>query len=143
MTEQQTDNNSIFKVLAPSEGGYSFCWGIEYLNGVVKKGGWNCDVNDVSMQAWRQSSNNILRAFITAMDKHRVKHRVAECPGPEFFGFEWIYTGRLAGFGAVKSRICGLTLLTQTERVAVYESGQAKVTPFDSQLINKYPQGRV
>lgn len=135
-------NKISYQVLQPAPGGYSFCWKLEYLNGLTKTGGWNCDVKDESMQAWRQKSTDMLRAQVIAMDKNRNKKVIAECPGPELFGFEWVYTGRLLTFGGVKARICGLTLLTETERVACYESGQVAISPFSPQLINKYPQGR-
>lgn len=143
MSETQTEKGTIFKLLEPVLGGYSFCWEIEYLSGVIKRGGWNCDANHPSMQAWRQPGENILRCAVIAMSRHeRAKHRAAECSGQEFFGFEWVYTGRLFSFGAVQSRIHGLCLLTETERVTIYENGQAKVSPFNGSLINKYPQGR-
>lgn len=139
---QETNSGATYSVLEPRTGGYVFTWNIEYLSGVVKKGGWNCDANDFHMQAWRQPGENILRAYITAMDKNRVKCKVVECPGPDFFSFEWIYRGRVGGFGTVQSRVAGLALLTETERVSVYESGTAVVSPLDSKLLNKYPQGR-
>lgn len=139
---RQTDTGASYQVLEPAPGGYRFAWNIELLSGVVKRGGWNCDANDVHMQAWRNASGTVVRAFITAMDQNRVKHIVAECPGSDFFGFEWIYVGRIGGFGRVQSRIAGLSLLTSTERVNMYENGQARVSAFTPSLHKHYPQGR-
>jgi hypothetical protein len=139
---QQTESGTVYNLLEPVPGGYSFAWNIEYLTGVIKRGGWNCDAADPYMQAWRQKTDGILRAFVVAMDKNRVKRVVAECSGQDFFGFEWAYEGRIGGFGKVKARVCGLTLLTSTERVTMFENGRAHVGPFDPRLHAHYPQGR-
>lgn len=139
---QATETGATYQVLEPAPGGYVFSWNIEMLSGVVKRGGWNCDAKDESMQAWRNAKGTVLRAFITAMDKNRVKRIVAECPGADFFGFEWIYVGRIGGFGKVPARISGLSLLTSTERVHMYENGQASVSAFNPSLHIHYPQGR-
>ncbi len=138
----QTQSGIVYQVLEERPGGWAFAWHIEYLSGVIKKGGWNCDAADLSMQAWMQPGENILRAYIMAMDKNRVKCMAAECSGQDFFGFEWHYAGKITGAGKVSARVAGLTLLTQSERVTIFESGKATVTPFSPVLINKYPQGR-
>lgn len=138
----KTDTGVTYQMLAPAPGGYRFAWNIELLSGVVKRGGWNCDANDASMQAWRNANGTVLRAFITAMDANRVKRTVAECSGSDFFGFEWIYVGKLAGFGKVQARVAGLALLTSTERVKMFENGQAHVSAFTPSLHKHYPQGR-
>lgn len=139
---EQTDTGVSYQVLQPSPGGYRFSWNIELLSGVVKRGGWNCDANDPSMQAWRNANGTVLRAFITAMDANRVKHTVAECSGSDFFGFEWIYVGKIGGFGKVQARVAGLALLTATERVKMFENGKAHVSAFTPSLHKHYPQGR-
>lgn len=125
--DTQSANGVTYQVLQQRPGGWEFRWVLEYTSGVVKRGGWNADIKDAHLQACLQTMGNILRAFIEAMDKNRVYYRAVECPGADFCSFEWVHEGRIGGFGAVDSRVVGMTLLTRTERVTMLSCGMAEV----------------
>lgn len=123
----EAKNGVTYQALQSRPGGWKFRWVFEYASGLVKRGGWNADVEDSYLQAWRQPKTGLIRASIEAMDANRAYHRAAECPGSDFCSFEWVHEGRIGQLGAVDSRIVGMTLLTRTERVTIYSDGQAEV----------------
>jgi hypothetical protein len=124
---QEAKHNVEYQALHSIRGGYKFRWVLEYANGRVKRGGWNADTNDASLQAWAQSKSGLVRASIESCDPNRVTRRVVECPGADFCSFEWVYEGRIGKFGPVDARIIGMTILTRSERVTMLSCGKAEV----------------
>ena len=125
---KQANHDAIYQTLMEIPGGWKYRWAFEYSTGVRRYGGWNADYEDVHLKASTQNLNGLRRAFIEAMDNHRVVHVAVECPGTDFCMFQWVHEGMLSKFGALQSRIIGLTLVTRSEKVTMLGDGTAEVS---------------
>lgn len=126
--QMEAKDGVTYQALETRPGGWKFRWVFEYASGVVKRGGWNSDVEDPHLQAWRQPKTGLVRAAIEAMDANRCYYRAVECPGSDFCSFEWVHEGRIGRMGPIDSRIVGMTILTRSERVTMLSCGKAEVS---------------
>lgn len=129
----------------PSDGIRGLRWRLEYSDKPTKQGPWNYTGDDVSLQAWSQSKENLLFAAIEAKDHNQVVHRVFECSGQDFFNFQWEAEQRFSMNGkAIQHRLVGLTLVSRIERATIYINGSCEVHPRQADdLDTHYLYGKV
>jgi hypothetical protein len=120
-------------------------WKFEYTDKPAKYGGWDYTGDDPSLQAWRQSKENLLFAVLEAKDHNQIIHRIFECSGADFCNFQWEMETSISFSGRVGThRQVGMTLVSRTQRATFYKNGKSEISDRPiSDLDNHYLYGKV
>lgn len=129
---------------------YLLRWRFEWADRPAKFGMWSHPgkQDDLATKAWCSNKEGLLWAIIEAKDfLTRETKTIVRCPGQDFRNFQWIALAVAPSLnfkGAVTpmTMVGGLTMLTRTEDIQVFDSGKLVRAPSTTQNLNFATYGK-